>query len=364
MKKILSFFALVAIVLTFAACGGNEPEVKGFTFKVQALSTKSHYEITAKDPNAYFYWEGLTYTEGVENTLKEYTEDDLNENSFQYLVNTHIISNVRADHTSSTRKPDTKYIVWACYVEEDPETKKAKIISNIEYVIYQTMPEYTLNGEFTVDENGKKVRFMQANMQQASSSADLTFMTNQLTYLGTNTGYPRDLFTWNQAMKALPNTAPYRMLSVNEWYYLFKTRPNAEKLFAHARINDTNGVLLLPDNWQTPDGINLTPSVQMGMEWKDGTYSHQNNNFNGYEKNNKYNTAQWETLEFAGAVFLPAAGSAEYQLGYVNKCGFYWSSTGAGGEASYLLFRQDALFPTHLYDDNVYLSIRPVREIK
>jgi len=363
MRKILSFFAFVAIVISFAACGGNEPEVKGFTFKAQALSTKSHYEITAKDPNAYFYWEGLTYTEGVENTLKEYTEDVLNENSFQYLVNKHNISNVRADHTSSTREPDTKYIVWACYVEEDPETKKAKIISNIEYVIYQTMPEYTLNGEFTVDENGKKVRFMQANMQQASSWSSLSLMENQWDYKGTNTGYPRDLFTWNQAMNALPNKAPYRMLSVNEWYYLFKTRPNAEKLFAHACINGTNGVLLLPDNWQTPDGINLTPSVQMGMEWKDGTYIHQNNNFNGYEKN-KYNTAQWETLEFAGAVFLPAAGCAEVQVEHVNVGGCYWSSTGAGGEASYLVFRPDALFPTHLYFANVYYSIRPVREIK
>ena len=26
MRKIISFFAFVAIVLTFAACGGNEPE--------------------------------------------------------------------------------------------------------------------------------------------------------------------------------------------------------------------------------------------------------------------------------------------------------------------------------------------------
>jgi hypothetical protein len=52
MKNIVSLFAFVAIVISFAACGGkdgNVPEVKGFTFKAQALSTKSHYEITAKD---------------------------------------------------------------------------------------------------------------------------------------------------------------------------------------------------------------------------------------------------------------------------------------------------------------------------
>ena len=188
-------------------------------------------------------------------------------------------------------------------------------------------------------------------------------MENQWDYKGTNTGYPRDLFTWDKAMNALPNKAPYRMLSVNEWYYVFKARPNAEKLFAHACINGTNGVLLLPDNWQTPDGINLTPSVQMGMEWKDGKYIHQDNNFNGYEKN-KYNTAQWETLEFAGAVFLPAAGGVDGQVDDgVNEYGLYWSSTGAGGEASYLLFRPNALFPTHLYDAYIYNSIRPVREI-
>ena len=365
MKKIVSLFAFVAIVISFAACGGkdgNVPEVKGFTFEVQTLSTKRHYVITPTNPNAYYIWNGFNYDVCKENQIQSRIETTLSSGSFESLIGTSILKGNSLESTKASQTADTKYILYACYVEEDPVTHKGKMIGTPEYVIYKTMPEYTLNGEFTVDENGKKVRFMQANMQQASSSADLTFMTNQLTYFGTNTGYPRDLFTWDKAMKALPNTAPYRMLSVNEWYYVFKARPNAEKLFAHACINGTNGVLLLPDNWQTPDGIDLTPSVQMGMEWKDGTYSHQNNNFNGYEKN-KYNTAQWETLEFAGAVFLPAAGGAETQVEYVNKGGCYWSSTGAGGEASYLVFRPDALLPTHLYSADIYNSIRPVREV-
>ncbi len=359
MRKILSFFAFVAIVISFAACGGNEPEVKGFTLKVQALSKKVHFVVTSSNPNMDFIFDYV----GV----KGYYDDFNNprELAEYYLENEydgdwHETSYVHKAKYEDTHDvlPNTQYIAFAFYIDAN-----SNIVGEVYSEIFTTMPEYTLNGEFTVDENGKKVRFMQANMQQASSFSGLSLMENQLDYKGTNTGYPRDLFTWDKAMNALPNTAPYRMLSVNEWYYVFKARPNAEKLFAHACINGTTGVLLLPDNWQTPDGINLTPSVQMGMEWKDGTYSHQNNSFNGYEKN-KYNTAQLETLEFAGAVFLPAAGGAEGQVDGVNEYGLYWSSTGAGGDASYLLFRPNALYPTHLYHANVYTSIRPVREIK
>ena len=57
MKKLLSFFAFVAIVLTFAACGGNEPEPKDFTVKMNTLTaTDASFTITPMDEEADYFW--------------------------------------------------------------------------------------------------------------------------------------------------------------------------------------------------------------------------------------------------------------------------------------------------------------------
>ena len=57
MKKIISFFAFVAIVLTFAACGGNTPELKDFTIEMKTLTEQSaSFTITPADPNAEYFW--------------------------------------------------------------------------------------------------------------------------------------------------------------------------------------------------------------------------------------------------------------------------------------------------------------------
>jgi hypothetical protein len=165
MKKIVSFFAFVAIMISFAACGGNEPEVKGFTFEVQTLSTKRHYVITPTNPNAYYIWNGWTYENCHEDEIQSKIEASLASGSFESLKGI-LKGESLESHQGASASPDTKYILYACYVEEDPVTHKGKMVGTPEYVIYQTMPEYTLNGEFTVDENGKKVRFSQGNYRK------------------------------------------------------------------------------------------------------------------------------------------------------------------------------------------------------
>lgn len=100
----------------------------------------------------------------------------------------------------------------------------------------------------------------------------------------------------------------WRTLSRYEWTYVFNTRQtNSNMRYAKAQINNVNGVILLPDDWD--------PSYYP-------LYS-----TNAYNANYTVNVISGETfrnsLECHGAVFLPCAGIRynEYIMGS------YWSTT-------------------------------------
>ena len=366
MKKLFSFFAFVAIVLTFAACGGNDgnvPEVKGFTFEVQTLSTKEYIKITASDPNAYAYARGYSYDGETVDDFRKDTENFLRNGTFQQLLNEKEIFQGSKNFSSSGMIPDTKYVFWACRVEEDPETREARIVGDIEYVIYKTMPEYTLNGEFSVSDT-RRVHFSQANVKKENSSADFTFFANQMGYYDSYSFPQKDQFKWEE-ISDLPS--PWFVLSQQEWWYLFRGRNNAINRCAHARINGTNGLILLPDNWQAPDGIELHTDGELGFVWDEEGhwYVQPTDDYNGYEQN-PISVGQWEKLELAGAVFLPAAGSSRALAEYY---GHYWSNTSNTESKAYMFqFYFYDIDMSTLWDQPVnqstYIPIRPVREVK
>ena len=102
-----------------------------------------------------------------------------------------------------------------------------------------------------------------------------------------------------------------RLLSAAEWDYLLKTRPNAADLQGHAVVCGVKGYILLPDDWQAPQGISFTPNPV--------NYT-----------TNVYNQWRWNDMEAAGAVFLPATGgrygtsvNAINDEGPFN--GYYWT---------------------------------------
>ena len=77
-----------------------------------------------------------------------------------------------------------------------------------------------------------------------------------------------------------------------------------------ARVNNVNGMVLLPDDWE--------PSIYQLNDTNGGTYN-----------SNTISAEDWMvTFETKGAIFLPAAG---YRYGvsvdYVNRYGYYWSSS-------------------------------------
>ena len=101
----------------------------------------------------------------------------------------------------------------------------------------------------------------------------------------------------------------WRTLTMEEWHYLFTTRPKASILYGAATVNGVYGYVLLPDDWYPPTGLGFTGNPK---NWT----------------TNVYNVDQWRDMQNSGAVFLPCAG---FGIGPGMASGFntglYWSAS-------------------------------------
>ncbi len=106
----------------------------------------------------------------------------------------------------------------------------------------------------------------------------------------------------------------WRTLTNAEWSYVLSTRTTFSGIrYAKAKVNGVNGLILLPDNWETSYfPLNNTNTISASVSYSTNTIS----------------IAQWNTLEQYGAVFLPAAGH-RYGSSVLDEGqdGNYWSST-------------------------------------
>ena len=100
--------------------------------------------------------------------------------------------------------------------------------------------------------------------------------------------YKGEFLDWgtNTIQGDKPNT--WRTMTDEEVLYLFEGRPNAKQLIGFAEVEGINGMIILPDDWQLPEGLTFTPY--------DGSTV------------NQYTLEQWQEMEDAGAVIIPAAG--------------------------------------------------------
>ena len=230
------------------------------------------------------------------------------------------------------------------------------------------VPVGAVNGKFTINAGGDQVYFSQGNLQYQASTNTWRFATNQYDYIGdansnissTYSGWI-DLFGWGTSgwnsgntyyhpwdsnnssgstygstygppgqynltgsyanadwgvynpISNGGNTAnQWRTLTKPEWDYLLNTRNTASGIrYAKANVDGVNGVLLLPDNWDS------------------ATYALSDTNSNSANFSSNTMTAlQWITIEQGGVVFLPAAG---YRYGTsvsdVGSLGDYWSAS-------------------------------------
>lgn len=206
--------------------------------------------------------------------------------------------------------------------------------------------EGTLNGVFSVSPT-KKVYFSQGNLRYIANSKSWLFAQKQYYYRGypypTCDDTPQTSFSWmsgnlyggnniaNDKVKFVDwgcnpirngGNRPHRWrtLTIEEWKYLFCGRSNADEKFAHvsftfSKRGSLSGMLLLPDNWSLPEGVQFEPGRKKGSL----------DNYHGIDLGwfpvNLFNYNDWIKMEVAGAVFFPTEVGIHY-----SSC-IYWSST-------------------------------------
>lgn len=125
-----------------------------------------------------------------------------------------------------------------------------------------------------------------------------------------NADYSGNFVDWGMAEICGDEPGTWRMLTGEEWNYLFYQRQNAKKLYSKGSINGIRGMIILPDDWQLPEGLYFTASPS---------------NLNIDLDINAYTAEEWGKMERAGAVFLPVMGRRDgTAVGYLEEYGGYW----------------------------------------
>ena len=296
------------------------------------------------------------------------------------------------------------YLEKLLYLCTAKQLNTMKKLSTLLFVLVASInlwaTEGALSGKFTINAQGDKIVFSQGNLRATTSDLGehwtWSFAEHQYDYIGDNapnysingngtvsSNGTLDLFGWSAAptyygivtsnysgafvdwgSNAITNGGNeanlWRTLTIDEWVYLFYTRENAATLFGMGSVNDVNGTILLPDNWVLPTGASFTASTTQGLADQGSYYFNSNgDNFS----HNAYTTEQWEVMESAGAVFLPAAGYRFYSIESVNSYGYYWSATPASYTyyACYIYFDSYNLNPQADNDRQYGFSVRLVQ---
>ena len=147
----------------------------------------------------------------------------------------------------------------------------------------------------------------------------------------------------------IPNQ--WRTLIGDEWLYVFFYRSTpSEILYAKAVVNNTNGVILLPDDWNAAVYTLNYPNRT------DAPYT-----------TNEISASDWATLENAGAIFLPAAGDRfGTSVSYAGSEGGYWSSSSPNsGRAYSVYFSSTFFYPAYSVSPDRYYgrSVRLVHDV-
>jgi hypothetical protein len=247
-----------------------------------------------------------------------------------------------------------------------------------------------------------RVIFSPGNLQYIKSSQKWIFAKNQYDVIGLNNIVNNqfndtiDLFGWstnntdykwgictasgdnfysgtfvdwgkNEINNDAPNT--WYTLYTSGWRYLFFSRTNAALLFGFGNVNGVDGCIILPDNWSTPSSISFTPAITMGLilnnssGTSDKWYYSNNSSYYNHFQHNSYTIEEWEVMENAGAIFIPAGG---YRTGTsVNmNSGNYWANTSGGADnyAEYMHFNNKSLYPTNSQRRSYGCNVRLVKK--
>lgn len=203
-------------------------------------------------------------------------------------------------------------------------------------------------GKFSISAT-QQIAFSSGNLQYHPLNNQWRFAESQLDYVGdananispTYDGWI-DMFGWgtgDEPTRTIQNNGSYstfvdwgtnsigtdtantwRTMSADELRYILFSRPNAAALNGIAHINGVNGLVLLPDDWVAIEGLTFNS----------GAYGHSSRDY--YAVHNTFTLEQWQQMEEAGAIFLPAVGYRQGNSIYASGSkGYYWTTSPNGG---------------------------------
>ena len=286
-------------------------------------------------------------------------------------------TNVKAENIESTNTQPSK--TMASTVPSPVVASQAASPKNASTILYHPADG---EGVFSIGEN-KQVVFALGNLRYTQSTGIWDFAENQYDMVNVNNievGGTIDLFGWsgNQSaekpwgVNASTNNSDYagefvdwgtntiannqpntwRTLTADEWNYLLNSRKDANQLKAVAQINSINGLVLLPDNWTLP----------LGIEFKTGFHTDYGAEF--YATHQTFTPEQWQFMEDAGAVFLPAAGVRNGNDTYfANTYCNYWTATPSYDYYAQYLCSNSADAYTDHHDRSNGRSVRLVKDV-
>lgn len=363
MKTIRTIF-LFAILSLFVAC---EEDYQHATFTV--CRTVEATNITHTSARLYSYAEGtgMSYDYGFygKQLIRISDNNDfLNARTLEAIRDydyAHDANYMYFGADVTDLQPNTTYYFYAVIQSNNGKNEiKGETLSFSTKSL--NVPAGAAKGVFSVSST-KQVFFAKGNLQYQASTGTWRFAENQYDYIGDgnlnvsatysgwidlfgqgtsgyNGRYPYnteytdpygnpagdldgtnyDWGVYNAISNGGNQAGLWRTMNSTECNYLFYKRKNASQLYGLAQIGETNGLIILPDEWKAPADITFCPQVS--------PYS-----TNAYRAN-VYTLDQWAKMEQAGAVFLPAAGgrcfhseNISLRMENVNLEGYYRLST-------------------------------------
>ena len=143
-----------------------------------------------------------------------------------------------------------------------------------------------------------------------------------------------DWSVYNSILNGGNQPQQWRTLSAEEWDYLLNQRRGHSVKWGIAYVNGYPGLILLPDSWNLPAGIEFNEGPALG----------------GIVLNN-YSTQQWKQMEEAGAVFLFGYGSLSS----------YWTSSLYSSTYGHTLYISSSSGPSVAYNQSA--AVRLVKDV-
>ena len=324
-------------------------------------------------------WEGNTYT--------QYFTTDVDSVTFLQFPDG-ILNECEEIHDTIIKTVTVHDTITKIITVRDTITQ---IIKDTVYIQYcpDTVSDKPLAGAFSVSAD-KQVRFSRGNLQYTQSTQTWSFAEHQYDMIGdanvngsgfadiidlfgwsgstatakwgigtsqSNSDYSGDFVDWG---KNIGDGNTWYTLTNDEWYYLRWNRANANDLVGVARIalnadstEYANGLILLPDAWTCPEGVTFKSGFS-------DTYSVQ-----AYADYQTLTLADWQKLEAAGAVFLPASGYRYgSDVGSVQNGGYYWSGTPDDSDSAYgFYFDSDGAYAGSYWLRNYGQAVRLVQDL-